>query len=159
MKKGFFLVLFGLFLGCSACSQVDSTPRPTHSMDAVESRLIAAANTVSSSITELAAIESANTPPSALPKPRNPAELGMSAHASINWTGPVEPLVRKLASASNYKVNVLGHRPAMPTIVAVRAKDADIASILRDTQFQAQKAAEIVVYPNVKIIELRYLGN
>ncbi len=158
MKKGFFLVVYGALLGCTGCSQTAISVHKSRSMDIVESKLIAAAHSVSQSLNELAAIENAITPHSALPKPSNPAALGMASHASVNWTGPIEPLIRKLAKASNYDVHVLGHRPSMTTIVSVKAKDATLASILRDARFQAQKSTEIVVYPNTKIIELRYLA-
>ena len=158
MKKGFFVIGSTILLACSGCSQASILGHAEAGPDVVESKLILAADSISESLNDLAAIESANTPQSGLPRPKNAEALGMGARASLNWTGPVEPLLVKLARASNYTVHVLGHRPAMATIVSVRAKDASLASILRDARFQAQKSAEIVVYPNTKVIELRYLA-
>ena len=160
MIKRIFLIATGVMFLSTGCSQTVMKPQAnkSSSIDIVESKLINAANSVSQSLNELAAIESANMPSSALPPPPNAKSIGMAAHASINWTGPVEPLILKLANAANYKLHVLGHHPAIPTIISVKAKDASLASILRDARFQTQKTAQIVVYPNSKIIELRYLS-
>ncbi len=156
MEKGFFLVVFGIALACGGCAQIAMPSSQKNSTDIVESKLIEAAQSVSSSLTDLAAIESANMPPSALPKPPNAEALGLAARASINWTGPIEPLVRKLAQSANYSVHVLGMEPAIPTIVSVKAQDASLATILRNARYQAQKSAEIEIYPGTKVIEIRY---
>ncbi|MDQ2994373.1 MAG: DotD/TraH family lipoprotein, partial [Pseudomonadota bacterium] len=78
--------------------------------------------------------------------------------ASIDWTGPVEPLVRRIAMASNYRVRIMGPRPAIPIIVQVSTQDVPLMDILRDVTYQAQKNADIVLYPSTHIIELRYHG-
>jgi defect in organelle trafficking protein DotD len=159
MKNGFFLITAGVLMVCAGCSQTAMRPTDDRTMDVVESKLVSAAKSVSKSLYDLAAIESANTPESALPKPPNAEALGMAAHASIHWTGPIEPLIEKIAHAANYTLQVLGHQPAMPTMISVKAKDSSLATILRDARFQAQKSTEIVVYPSSKIIELRYLAS
>ena len=157
MKKGFFLLFSGVALVCTGCAQI-AIPKSSRnvSTDVVEGKLIEAAQSVSTSLADLAAIESASMPPSSLPKPKNAEFLGLSARASINWTGPIEPLVRKLAKTAHFSVHVLGVQPAMPTIVSVKAEDASLATILRNARYQALKAAEIEVYPNTKIIEIRF---
>ncbi|MCL5261667.1 MAG: DotD/TraH family lipoprotein, partial [Gammaproteobacteria bacterium] len=81
----------------------------------------------------------------------------MDKIASIDWSGPVGPLVKKIATASNYKLRVLGTPPAIPILVSISAKDTPLADILRDATFQCGNKANIVVYPASRTIELRYV--
>ena len=123
-----------------------------------EAALAEAAVSVSSSLSKLAEIQQAVHPQAKLPEPPNAAKIGMADLASVDWIGPIEPLVRKIASASHYKLRVLGHAPAIPIIVSVTAKDTPLADILRDLGFQAEQQAGLVLYPSSRVIELRYRG-
>jgi defect-in-organelle-trafficking protein DotD len=121
-----------------------------------EVQLADAATSVSKSLQQLAEIERASHPQAKLPSPPVPEMIGMAQLASIEWTGPVGPLVEKIAAASHYKVRTLGHPPAIPILVAISAKSTPLADILRDATFQCGSKANIVVYPASKTIELRY---
>lgn len=137
-------------------SAVDSNKAiDKHHTDAA---LAEAAVSVSTSLSKLAEIQQAVHPQARLPEPPNAAKIGMADLASVDWTGPIEPLVRKIASASHYKLRVLGHAPAIPIIVSVTAKDTPLADILRDLGFQAEQQAGLVLYPSSRVIELRYRG-
>lgn len=83
---------------------------------------------------------------------------GMGGTATIDWSGPIEPLLEKIASMSTYRVKVLGPIPPIPVIVTIAAKDRMIADILKDAGLQASKRANVVVYPKHRVIELRYLN-
>ena len=83
---------------------------------------------------------------------------GMGGMASLDWSGPVEPLLDKLGHMTNYRVKVLGPIPPIPVIVTISARERVIADILKDAGLQAGKRANIVVYPKNRIIELRYLN-
>ena len=96
-------------------------------------------------------------PGAKLPTPPNPARIGMAGNASVDWIGPVEPLVTKIAKASHYRLKVLGSKPAIPALVEVSKQDVPLFDILRDVTFQVQKKVDIVIYPNNRVIELRYL--
>ena len=124
--------------------------------DAAETKLAEAASAVSHSLNQLAQIEKAMHPPMHLPHPQNPARLGMANLASVDWTGPVEPLLRKLAKATHYRLRVLGNTPAIPVIVNVTKHDVPMADILRDLTYQTAKRADILLYPRSKVMELRY---
>ena len=154
MKKGFF-VLPIILLSLGACSQVE-LPSNNQEIDFVESKLINAAHSISHSLTELASIESANAESSSLPAPLDAEEIGMAAKVSLEWVGPIEPLINRLASKTSYTVHYLGSQPPMPVIVSISAHNQSMASILRNAKYQAQKFADIAVYPTTKIIELRY---
>jgi defect-in-organelle-trafficking protein DotD len=83
---------------------------------------------------------------------------GMGGSATIDWSGPIEPLLEKIGEMSTYRVKVLGPIPPIPVIVTIAAKDRVVADILKDAGLQAGKRANIVVYPKHRVIELRYLN-
>lgn len=155
------LVMIALLTG--GCANQPVQPEPTIdtgpiSQDA-QVKLAEAAASVSFSLQELAEIEKASTPGIKIPPPPNPSSIGMAHLASVNWNGPVEPLIRKIAAVTHYQVRVLGKRPAIPALVSISAKNTPIADILRDAAFQVAKKVDLVLYPRSRVIELRYLGN
>ena len=85
------------------------------------------------------------------------AEIQQAVHPQA-LTGPIEPFVRKIAAASQYRLRVLGHSPAIPIIVSITAKDTQLADLLRDIGFQSEQQASLVLYPSSRVIELRYRG-
>jgi defect in organelle trafficking protein DotD len=134
----------------------DQAPQPATAF--VDERLADTARTVSQSMQRLASIESATHPQVAMPEPVDPESIEMAQKASVDWTGPVEPLVKKVAAASHYQLHVLGQRPAIPTLVKLNAKEQTLAQILRNLGYQIRHAANITVYPKRKIIELKYVA-
>lgn len=163
MKTGslFLLILFltAQLVGCSAGSQINVVnPYNERSLQrSAEMKLTNAADSVSRSLAELAEIERATHPQARLLSPVDPSMIGMDQLASIDWSGPIGPLVKKIAEASKYKLNVLGKPPGIPILVSISAKDTPLADVLRDANFQCGNKANIVVYPASKIIELRYV--
>ncbi len=139
-----------LLAGCSK-----PVPPPT-SDELVNTKLAEAAVTASHSLRSLAKIEQAIHPRAKVIPPPNPASYGMAAKTSIDWNGPVEQVVKRIANISGYKLEVLGKRPAIPIMVTLAARNTPIGDILRDIGFQADKRAHIVVFPATKTIELRY---
>lgn len=124
-----------------------------------QNQIAEAASSVSTSLQELSAIEMARHPDNKLPSAPNPRLTGMTQIASVSWNGPVEPIVRKIASASRYQLKILGSKPELPVLVNVRARSETLATILRNVTYQAAPKAHIKVYPGPKIIELRYNSN
>lgn len=154
VKKVFFLSI-ALLAGCATEPKV-AIISSNLGAQVAETKLADAATSVSQSLQELAAMERAEHPRARLPVPVVPDQIGMGQLASLDWTGPVGPLVNKIAHASHYQVHVLGTAPAIPILVSITAKDTPLADILRDAGFQCGKKANIVVYPASRIIELRY---
>lgn len=121
-----------------------------------EVKIAESARSISQSLDQLAQIEKAVHPTLQIPAPPNPASIGMANRASIDWYGPTEPLLRKIALASGYRLNVIGQQPAVPILIAVHATDEPLGDILRDVIYQSARKADVVVYPRKKVIELRY---
>lgn len=160
IKPKSFLILTSLVL-LSGC-----TPGPNpnniaiisndYGVHTAEIKLAEAANSSSQSLQQLAEIERSVHPRAKLPQPVPPESIGMSQPVSVEWNGPVGPLVQKIADIAHYKVHVLGTVPAIPPLVSISAKDTPLADILRDAGFQSGSKVNIVVYPSSRIIELRY---
>jgi len=154
--KSFLIVACVLLLvGCSRDQKIAVISNSSATRSA-EAKLADAATSVSQSLQQLAEIERATHPQAQLPAPPAPGAIGMAQIASIEWNGPVGPLVEKIAAASNYKVRTLGTSPAIPVLISISAKDTPLADILRDIGFQCGEKANIVVYAERKVIELRY---
>lgn len=162
--KVFFVIVLVFFLaGCSSKKYVVATnnavpPLPYQlNADDAEIKLAEAAVSVSRSLDSLAEIEKAAHPCLRLPPPIDACQYGLACLASIDWVGPVEPLVRRIGDATHYCVRVLGRAPAIPVIVSINAKNIPFADILRNVSLQIHKKACIVIYPNSRVIELRYI--
>lgn len=124
-----------------------------------QDQLAEAATSVGHSLQQMSAIQMAIHPKAKLPPPLNPAVIGMAQQTSLEWTGPIEPLLRRIASESHYKLRVLGKEPAIPVIVAINSTNVPLADILRDATYQVEKKANITLYPSTRTIELRYYSS
>lgn len=155
------LIILSSCLLLSACAiqpyDQRRIPSPLEEANQVSNITLAeAAASVSQSITDLGETEQAAYPPVSVKEPPNPETYGMNIPTSIDWDGPVEPLVQQIANVANYKLHVLGTAPAIPIIVSISAQDTAIGDILRDVGYQSGNQAQIVVFPSTRIIELRY---
>lgn len=146
-----------LSLSVFACA-APPAPKPTY-VGKTESSLAEASYSVSRSIVDLAETEQAAHPNLNLEPPPAPASYGMGGYTTVDWSGPVEPLLKQIANASNYRLRVMGTRPAIPVLVTIYAKNAMLGDILRDTGYQVGRRASVVVFPSSKVIELRYAKN
>lgn len=160
--KALTFAIFSLtgFLLTSCSSQPNlAIQSDDQDLRAATSKIANSAQSVSQSLQELAAIERATHPAARVPNPVDPVAIGMNQIISLDWTGPIGPLVKKIAEISQYKVRFLGKTPAIPIIVSVMAKNIPLANILRDVNFQCGRRANIAVYAANRIIELRYAKN
>ena len=164
--KRLHVLLIGLMLTLLTACASNNPPRnlpdpavgldPALGRDPAEAQLAEAATSVSQSLTSLNAIQQAATPPKYNPDPPDPASYGMANLVSLDWSGPIEPLVGQIAKATGYRVNIVGKPPAIPILVTISEKDTPIGIILRNAAYQCRTQADIVVYPKTRTIELRY---
>ncbi len=121
-----------------------------------QAQVAEAATAVGHSLEEMSAIDLSTHPKANIGPIYNAAQIGMAQMTSVDWYGPVEPLVQKIAASSHYKVRILGIRPAIPVIVSMTEHNVPLATILRNTAYQIEKKASIAIYPSTKVIELQY---
>ena len=136
-----------------ACTQ---TPRPPDPLNSTEASLAEASYSVSRGISSLSETAQAAHPLPQLQPPPNPESYGMAGVTSIDWSGPVEPLVRQIAKAANYRVRVLGAPPAIPVLVTLYDKNRMLADVLRDVGYQCGRRATVLIFPESRVIELQY---
>lgn len=153
-KIGLITLLFLMLFACAM-------PKPPQGYDLnkSESSLAEASYAVSRSIVDLAEVAQAAHPLPNLAPPPAPASYGMGGLTTLDWSGPVEPLLRQVAIASNYRLRVLGTPPAIPVIVTIYAKNVMLGDIVRDVGYQCGRRAAVVIYPDSRCIELRYAKN
>jgi len=157
MNNIFSLMLL-ISLLCTACSTSSKVPK-RNSVSKEEISLAEASYSVSRSVVDLAETAQAAHPIPAEAPPPSPATYGMAGLTSVDWSGPVEPLVRQMARASNYRVRILGTAHAIPVIVTINTKNAMLGDILRDIGYQCGRRAAVLVFPESRVIELRYAKN
>lgn len=124
-----------------------------------QEQIAEAATAVGQSLQELSAVQMTVHPPKKLQKPFNPQAIGMDKLASVSWTGPVKPLLVKIAQATHYNLRVIGKKPNLPVLVSLNVNNQPIADILRNVTYQVVMKANIAVYPKSRTIELRYHDN
>lgn len=150
-------LIAGLSLLLCACA---TPPAPEgYNVNKTQASLAEASYTVSRDISDLAETAEAAHPLPDLAPPPAPASYGMGGQTTIDWSGPVEPLVNQIARASDYRVRVLGTPPAIPVLVTIYSKNQMLGDILRDVGYQCGRRASVVVFPNSRVIELRYAKN
>lgn len=147
-SKGLLFPLLAIFAGCSQ--------QPIYEISDVEYQLMKSAMSVEDSLRTLAATQEVYAKNALNTDILVTPQGGMSGLASIDWSGPIEPLLEKLANMTRYRVKVFGPMPHIPVIVSISCRERMIADILKDAGLQAGKRATIVVYPSSRIIELRY---
>ncbi|PJD95098.1 MAG: hypothetical protein CK426_07255 [Legionella sp.] len=142
-----------LITGCHATFKKPPMNNPS---DDASIKLAEAAVSVSDSMLEMAKIEKVITPPGKDNTLTIPNAYNLQVRASVDWSGPIEELTERIAKAAHYKMRVLGTQPAIPVLISLSIKDDSLAEILRNIDYQAGKKADIHVYPNSQIVELRY---
>lgn len=150
--KSVGILTLSLLLGACAANKQAPVAAP---IDPATIKLAEAADSVSESLLELAKIQEV-----ALPPKRKildyPPTLELTNRASVDWSGPIGPLVDRIAHVAHYRMRVLGNPPAIPVLVSISAHNARLGDILRDADFQVGKRADISIIPKSKTIELRY---
>lgn len=148
------LAMTALLAGC-ASNYVPPAPQPT---GPASIKLAEAASSVSSSLATLEGIRKAENPQFQKKLP-NANSFGMTQLSSIDWTGPIGPIVSKIAKASNYKLQVLGNQPAIPVLVTIHMQNKPLGQILQNIDYQAGRNAYIYVNAKAGIIQLRYANS
>jgi defect in organelle trafficking protein DotD len=157
MKKIIATLIIGLLTGCSTTQNLSSstTPAINAKSDDAAVKLAEAASSVSQSLNELKTLEKASNPP-IKPLPYPTASGLENIIASVDWSGPIEPLLERIVRLANYKLEVIGRRPAVPVLVTISAQNTPLAYIIRNADLQAGIKANIAVYPGIHVIELQY---
>lgn len=119
-------------------------------------QLAEAAVSISDSMYEMTQIEKNLLPhmhQKCLAIPNIPA---FQIRASIDWSGPIEEIIARVAKAAHYSFHTLGKQPAIPILVNLSVRDHTLVEILRNLDYQAGTKGTIHVYPSRHMVELHY---
>lgn len=82
----------------------------------------------------------------------------MAKKLFIDWSGPVSSLLDELAQMMGYQYQAIGATPVIPALVTLHHEKIALVDIIRDVSFQVHQSADIAIFPDQKLIELRYKG-
>jgi defect-in-organelle-trafficking protein DotD len=152
MKKYFLVSLAIALAGCATKQELDVT-------DTIEAerQLVAAAQSIEHSLRLLSAAEAQSPQPLMDISELVSEEAGLGVRATLDWSGPIQPLLERIAKLTDYRMRVIGHAPSIPVMVSITDEERVVAEILKDAGLQAGNKAALVVYPSTRVIELRYL--
>lgn len=157
MKKITVALFVSLLSGCASQNLPNSISPSIHtSSDDASIKLAEAARSVSQSLNELKELEKASNPPITKPLPYPSASGLEKTIASVDWSGPIEPLLQRIAKLVQFHLEIIGKHPAVPVLVTISSQNTPLSYIIRNANLQAGRKANIVVYPGIKTIELRY---
>ena len=123
-----------------------------------QAQLVEAASSVSQSLQQLSSIQQATHPDVNISDYKKFTGVKLDHIASLNWSGPVEPPLQTIANTIHYKFNIIGSKPAIPVLVNIQQSNQQIATILRNINYQLaiNHSGSIIAYPSSHILELRY---
>lgn len=150
------IVMIVLNCGCTKFKQKPNQDNTLNIESDISEQLVSSARSIEKSLATLAATQETNNIPVLNTIPLITNEGGMGSTADIEWTGPIEPLLEKICSMTNYNLKIMGNAPSIPIIVSITQEKAIIADILKNACLQAANRASVVVFPASKVVELRY---
>jgi defect-in-organelle-trafficking protein DotD len=154
-----FLIM-GMLCGLVACGKF--TPQPLSSTKVIptaDGAMVQTAEAAASVSQSMESIASASRSDHGMLKRESgesPPEV-LTRLMSIDWAGPVEPLAKQVALATQMRLKVLGATPAIPVIISMHKRDAMAYDVLEDMRAQVYPKVDILVFPVSGVIELRYL--
>lgn len=123
--------------------------------DNVSAMLADAADRAATSLEQLAAVEQSRSPGVAV-APVSDAPLELRRAVTVNWVGPVEPLVKNLADRTSYNFVVVGATPPVPVVISLDVENKPVIEALRDIGLQMGLRADIRIDGNSRSIEIHY---
>lgn len=135
-----------LMTGCAA-TQNSATSSPLKTDTSVRSvaytdkqvyqDLLAATKASGENLEMLRKIKQGNTKwPARLITAEPPPNSPLSKKITLTWHGPIESVVHVLASAAQYKVNIVGKAPVQPIMVSMNAIDEDVYRVIENIGWQ-----------------------
>ncbi|MDF2529132.1 MAG: hypothetical protein K0Q57_12 [Gammaproteobacteria bacterium] len=154
--------LIGLsLLFISGCSSTPSTPPLPNNSALIQQDLSAAAVSATGSLSQLAAIEKARYQSEAYMPFADVHDQALDTFVTIQWYGPIVPLLQQVADMIGYQLQVYGKPPVTPILVNIddTQQKTSAINIIRNADLQAGANASILIFTDQKLISLRYTGS
>lgn len=159
------IALAGAAVTLSGCAnrvtEKQSLKAPNVMLHSIDLQIDSAAQSAASSLDQLAAIE----------KNLHPAEVKMPfmgldspelrEYLSFKYYGPIKPLMVNVAKTMGYRFQVYGKEPSLAILVNINTVgNVETAKqILQNIDLQAKTSARINIYPQQRLITMRYFNN
>ena len=127
----------------------------------VQASLEQAAGSVSKSLNSLSAIRRSAYPENdKMPYANLPTNTALREKVAIQWYGPIQTVVQKIAHQIGYTMQTYGKVPPTPILVDINTlRDPQPAvAVLQNIDLQAGLNASVLIFPKQSLISLRYLG-
>ena len=128
----------------------------SHDEQASNAKLVEVSTGVSQSLRELAKIQRSVHNVQHVSDDPKMLQVALPQRTTIDWTGPVDRFMEKIAHTAGLRYRVVGTPPPVPIIVSVNKRDVRMGDLIRDVAYQVQNQAIIMVTKD-KVIELRYI--
>jgi len=155
--------LLGASLGaCQTAATVDPATEVAIRAAGEEAalRLAESAERAAAAQAELARVQEARTRPA--PRPFDETLAGVPVElrktTTLEWSGPAPEAARRVAAIVGYSFSVVGNPPATPPMVNVHLREVAAAKAFEDIGLQSQPFGQVVVDPNARRVEFRYLA-
>ena len=157
-RRGVRVALAGVLLAGCVTDGVspDTSPAPPDAAgaaDLAEMRLVAAALRAEEALSGLRRALAADTPLDETPAPRLVPEA-LARRVSLDWAGPLETVVERLADEAGYRFEAAGAMPVRPVFVEIDAESRPLIALLRDAGIQAGAAGLVVVDATRDVVRL-----
>lgn len=157
LKYSALIMSSAFLISCQITAPVETPPPPPLM---TQEQIAHAAGSVDRSLIALYDVERAKRPTDvsikAEPYPE-PIYPSLSRVMTVDWSGPVEPLLRDIATLTEYRLKVMGHAPAIPVLVTLERDKITAQELLRETRAEVYLRADILIFPDSGVIELHYL--
>lgn len=163
--NGFRKALLGAVLlalgACAAQGGSSTASNPAwsgHSEAKAEDLLAQSADRAAKARETLARVERTRTPPAPTPVDETGLPPELRLPTTVDWSGPAPEVAERLAAGIGYEFRILGNPPANPPMANLSVQDLSVVKVLEDIGLQVQPGAQIVIDPNARRVEFRYLG-
>lgn len=153
------IAMAALLTGCASGGGMP--PVQTGGMASVDRQIAEAVDRSSRANRAIAEVEAAASAPTA-PAPAQTVPEGVTLPQELNqlysveWRGPLEPLLESIADDIGYRFIRTGTPPGSPVTVSVYRTDEPVWRIVRDAGTLVTSQAAVVLNPRDRSIEVRY---
>ena len=154
MREAALAAVCGAFVGCSALGLGEREEDGGKSWEyAIAQQLADAAVRAEMALARLARIQAARDPIAWEPAPENvPREL--LREVTVDWTGPLRELARRLAELSGYEFRETGSPAVQPVMVDVHSVKRPLISVLREVGLQGGTRVRLLVDARRRVVEV-----
>ncbi len=155
-RRARFVSLAALFLSGCAVSAPGPALTESPADPALSQALAHAAARISDELAVVANVQAARHPVHV--NPPAPTTGPLAIRASLNWNGPVGPVLKALATFMDWQFVERGSAPISPPLVSVHDSDRKIFHILNDIGAQTGPGVTVMVNVSKQRITLDYQG-